>query len=226
MASNGKKLIRVTKNHARAAGKRVARAYYDDPLMVGLFPNDSERYQTLSHLYEFVIRFGVLYGEVYGTPKLEGVAVWLPSDNALLNPWKALMSGGMRLFRRIGTKNVMNLMLTHNVIHKRLVYHQRGNDIAMPHWYLALLGVDPKHQGKGHASNLLKAALTRIDQRHLPCYLETHSEETVPLFKHFGFKVLRETCVQVTQFTNWMIQDPSQPFTNTTNWMMARENFS
>jgi hypothetical protein len=34
--------------------------------------------------------------------------------------------------------------------------------------------------------------LERIDKEGLPCYLETQNPENIPLYEHFGFKVMEE----------------------------------
>ncbi len=58
-----------------------------------------------------------------------------------------------------------------------------------PHWYLALVGVDPAHQGRGLGSRLLAAGLRHVDADHLPAYLETPNPNAVPLYERHGFVV-------------------------------------
>jgi GNAT superfamily N-acetyltransferase len=56
-----------------------------------------------------------------------------------------------------------------------------------PHWYLALMGVDPAVQGHGFGSRLLESGLQRVDSDHLPAYLETPNPDAVPLYERYGF---------------------------------------
>jgi len=58
-----------------------------------------------------------------------------------------------------------------------------------PHWYLAIIGVDPARQGYGVGAALLRSRLRRCDQEGLPAYLESSNRENVPLYQHFGFHV-------------------------------------
>ena len=58
-----------------------------------------------------------------------------------------------------------------------------------PHWYLALLGVDPARQGLGMGSRLLEAGLRTVDAGHLPAYLETPNPHSVAFYERFGFVV-------------------------------------
>ena len=67
------------------------------------------------------------------------------------------------------------------------------------HWYLAMLAVDPQHQGKRHASRLLNEMLSNIDKDGLHCYLETGGENNVSMYQHFGFEVVDEFVVPGTK---------------------------
>ncbi len=77
------------------------------------------------------------------------------------------------------------------------------------HWFLQLLGVAPEHQGKGHASRLLRPMLERLDEEGLPAYLETTNPVNVPRYEHFGFEVVREGMMPGTPIRFWcMLRDP------------------
>ena len=58
-----------------------------------------------------------------------------------------------------------------------------------PHWYLAVLGTDPDHQGKGIGTALLAPVLERCDREGMPAYLESSKESNVPYYERFGFRV-------------------------------------
>jgi len=58
-----------------------------------------------------------------------------------------------------------------DTLHARLV--------PFKHMLLQSLGVDPEHQGKGHAGRLLRHMIARMDAAGLPVYLETAEEQNV-----------------------------------------------
>ena len=74
-----------------------------------------------------------------------------------------------------------------------------------PHWYLAVLGVDPRFQGKGCASKLLKPMLARLDAENLPCYVETSTEKYVLIYQHFGFRVIHEAVLPGSGSKIWVM---------------------
>ena len=61
---------------------------------------------------------------------------------------------------------------------------------AEPHWYLWTLGVDPKCQGRGLGSALLKHGLARADDDGVLAYLEATSPKSAALYARHGFETL------------------------------------
>tara|TARA_Y100000588_G_scaffold273516_1_gene289382 strand:+ start:2446 stop:3030 length:585 start_codon:yes stop_codon:yes gene_type:complete len=59
-----------------------------------------------------------------------------------------------------------------------------------PHWYLPIIGVDPGFQDKGYGSALMAHVLQRVDEGHVPAYLESSNPRNISLYKRHGFEVL------------------------------------
>ena len=191
--------VRLTKAQIKPAAEMLARAFQEDPLIGYFFPDASERKNKSSYIFEFLIRYGVLYGEVYAiSPNLEGVAVWLPSEKADVSFWRMMRSGGLLMIPKIskeviGRQRYFSQYVT--PMHKR--------HAPFCHWFLQTIGVDPMFQGKGYASTLLKAMFARIDAEHLPCYVETQNEKNVSIYQHYGFKVVEEVIIPGTEISHW-----------------------
>ena len=60
------------------------------------------------------------------------------------------------------------------------------------HWYLPWFGVDARAQGQGWGSVLMRACLARVDQDHLPAYLDSTNPRNVPFYHRHGFDVTGE----------------------------------
>jgi ribosomal protein S18 acetylase RimI-like enzyme len=58
-----------------------------------------------------------------------------------------------------------------------------------PHWYLPLIGIDPRHQGRGLGGALLSHALAICDREGTLAYLESSNPRNVPLYERHGFEV-------------------------------------
>jgi ribosomal protein S18 acetylase RimI-like enzyme len=199
-------LVRLNTSQIKPAAEMLARAFQDYPLNYYFIPDASERGNKLHYIYEKFIRSGVLYGEVYATsPNLEGVAAWLPSEKVDVMLWRVIRTGTFSLLFRFGKGFISRQLPVGKYISLK---HKRHTPFR--HWFLQVIGVDPKFQGEGYASTLMKAMLARIDEEHLPCYLDTEDERNVPFYQHFGFKVLEEDIIPATEIRTWaMLREKS-----------------
>ncbi|MGL4543643.1 MAG: GNAT family N-acetyltransferase, partial [Polymorphobacter sp.] len=59
----------------------------------------------------------------------------------------------------------------------------------LPHWYLAFLGCDPRHQGRGYGGAAVRARLAQCDAAGLPAALETATESNLPIYTALGFRI-------------------------------------
>lgn len=205
MVASLNNLFRLTRAQVKPASEVLARAFNDDPQLIRFVSEPRKRQELLRSMFRMVLSHAVGHGEVYAvSPKMEGIAIWLPSGVPDITLWEALRGGGLSLLFKGGWEFMRKMKLDEDFI-KRL----RQRLVPTPHWYLAVLGVDPKVQGKGCASRLLKPMLARLDAERLPGYLEASTEDYVPLYQHFGFRVIQETML---------------PGSGSKMWIMLRQN--
>ena len=192
-------LIRLTEGQAKEAGIMLARAFHDYPQYDHTLSNLEERARKLPEIKEFMVRYGVMYGEVYSiSSNLEGIAVWLPYWDAEVTRETAYKCGGRELKISLGKeyyKRYKPIVECEDRCHKQFA--------DFFHWYLYPIGVDPIHQGKGYAGQLLRAKLAEVDKQNVPCYLETNREKNVSLYEHFGFEIMEEGIVPDTKVPYW-----------------------
>ena len=161
-----------------------ARAFHDYPQFNHTLPNLEERARKLPEIKEFMVRYGVMYGEVYSvSTNLEGIAVWLPYWDAEVTRDTAYKCGGRELKLSLGKEYYKRYKPVAECEDR---CHKQYADFF--HWYLYPIGVDPIHQGKGYAGRLLRAKLAEVDTQNVPCYLETNKEKNVTLYQHFGLR--------------------------------------
>ena len=188
-------LLRLDRSHVEQAAEVLGRAFEDDPLTSYFFPDPVDRESGARRVYEFLVSYGVTYGEVYGCRlphgrRLDGVAVWIISERARMTGRQILRSGSLLNMLKLGAASGPRM-----AAFGRFVTRKRQELVPSRHWYLQAVGVDPRSQGKGYASRLLRPMLERIDAEMLPCYLETQRGENVSLYEHFGFRVIEEFSV-------------------------------
>jgi ribosomal protein S18 acetylase RimI-like enzyme len=200
-------LVRLTKDQVGPASEILTRAFFQDSKLTHILPDEETRKERARHLFGFELRYGIHYGRVYATsPGIEGVAVWLPSEKSEITFWRALRSGGMGLHKGLG-KEAMERLLSFSALVDR--FHKKH--APDPHCYLFFIGVDPSFHGKGYASRLIRPVLGRLDRKKIACYLNTQNVKNIPVYEHFGFKVVEQVALPGTNIVHTdMLRKPGE----------------
>jgi GNAT superfamily N-acetyltransferase len=173
---------RATSADTSAASATLARAFYDDPMMVHLLPDDAVRPEKLPRLFALLFRLALPFGATDVTPGHEAVALWRPPNQWHMPFWQYIVHSGTLLgvFGR-GTLKVMQTMDLVEKLHPK-----------EPHWYLQAIGTDPESQGKGFGGRVMRHQLAEVDAAGMPAYLESSKEKNIPIYQSFGFEVTGE----------------------------------
>lgn len=84
VVSKRNNLLPLKKEQIKAASIVCARAFKDDPWTSYIFSGDDKWENKMRYMLEFYLRLEMRLGEVYTvSPKLEGVAGWLPSGRKI-----------------------------------------------------------------------------------------------------------------------------------------------
>ena len=181
-------VTRLAPTQVEAATAVLTRAFFDDPLMMYLAPNDDRRASFLTWSFAQFLRYGLRYGHVDTTAgSVEGAALWLPPENTILTFPRLLRMGMILTPVKLGLSGFRRFL---NAVNHLEPLHKR--DVPPEHWYLFILGVDPPHQGQGVGGTLIAPTLAQADADGLPCYLETMKERNVPFYQKHGFAVAVE----------------------------------
>jgi GNAT superfamily N-acetyltransferase len=165
----------------------LTRAFWDDPQMRWLLPEDADRARVLPWLLATSVRYALRAGETWTTPTLSGLALWLPPGTRPPGLIATLRTGALAAPVKLGWQRFARfttLTARADELRKRLM--------PLPHWHLAGLGVDPDAQRQGIGSALLQPTLQRADATGAACYLETYTAANVAFYSVHGFKVLAE----------------------------------
>jgi len=190
------------------AARVLTRAFLDDPFYSFVFPDPARRANYTPLLWKALIHTCLLFGRVYTTPDLEGVACWTRPGCADLTLRRLLRSSfalPLAIMRFPGESRQRMLKAL------SLLESQRRNFQPREFWYLQALGVDPSRQGKGIGSGLIAPILALADSEGLPCYLETETEGNVTFYERRGFQVLASLNFPEAALQLWTMQRPPNP---------------
>jgi GNAT superfamily N-acetyltransferase len=164
----------------RFLASMLARAFHDDPVMTWLFgERPGPRLRRLRLYFAAEARRHGRHGQVLVGGDHAGAAFWDPPGLWRVT-WLQLVRSTPVMLAAVGIRLPRAI--------KALELIDRAHP-REPHWYLAVLGTDPPHQGRGVGTALLSPVLARCDREGLGAYLESSKPANVPYYERFGFSV-------------------------------------
>lgn len=171
----------ATASDLPAIGRTLARAFDDDPVWEFLAPRRDRWAAHGATFFAADAKNRLRHGMVFVDEDCSGAALWTPPDMWRSRPSDLAreMPHALRLFGGGLPKALRALSLVEKA-------HPKG-----PHNYLAVLGTDPAHQGKGIGSALISHVTDSADEQGLPCYLESSKESNLAFYGRHGFEVTK-----------------------------------
>src|SRR5438093_3904219 len=191
----------LTQSQIDAAAGVLARAFYDDPVVVWMLPDEAKRHNAFPWAMGVATRYAARYGRVDTSGDLGGVALWLPPESPTIGTLRIMRLGFLLAPLKFGLG-----AFGRYVKWASFSEHLHKRDMPPRHWYLPLIGVDPPRQGKGLGGDLMQVALARADADRVPCYLENTKERNLPLYAKHGFEVIVEINVPGGGPTIWTMK--------------------
>jgi GNAT superfamily N-acetyltransferase len=176
----------TTRADVRELSKVLARAFYTDPVMNYMLPDDKARAKALPPMFatltknHFISRGG---SEVASRGGEVGAAtLWDPPGQRKSTRWEELrMLPTLAWHFRSRAEQTKTL--------GRLMEEAHPEE---PHWYLMVIGSDPAVRGAGFGQALMRSRLDRCDGEHAPAYLEASEASLIPYYNRFGFEQIGE----------------------------------
>jgi GNAT superfamily N-acetyltransferase len=170
----------ATPGDAPVVERILVEAFQDDPMWgPWAFPDPETRSQHRATVFRLLVEGALRYPWVWLAAD-RSAAVWIPPGGTELSPAQEQQINDV-LYESLGGRAATVLEAFERFAEARP---------TESHYYLTLLGTDPAHRGRGLGQRLLSANLERVDAAGAPAYLEA-SDELVPLYERFGFRVLK-----------------------------------
>jgi GNAT superfamily N-acetyltransferase len=178
----------------QGAAATLADAFSTDPVWSWAFADRDH----LEVWWRFWVAAAVPQGSVRVTEGIEAVSVWIPpgghecppEDEAHVGPLVRALAGP-RADLVLETLDRFEANHPHDV---------------PPHYYLSLLGTASPYRGRGLGMALLASGLARIDEQHMPAYLESSNPVNLGRYESVGFEPRGEFTLpegNVTVTTMW-----------------------
>ena len=176
----------IARADVRSLSKVLARAFYEDPVMKYMLPDDKARAKALPPMFatltrnHFISRGG---SEVASRGGVIGAAtLWDPPGQRKSSRWE-----GLRMMPTLAWHFHSRAEQTKTL--GKLMEEAHPEE---PHWYLMVIGSDPSVRGAGFGQALMASRLDRCDGERAPAYLEASEESLIPYYSRFGFEQIGE----------------------------------
>lgn len=194
-----------TAHELATVASTLNRAFFDYPWFEYIFPNASRRLEKALPTFQYLANYANTKGCILTSDEPgSGASLWIHSSELYPGPIDMLRYGALTAVIKQGPMSVWRQMVSESQmdkVHKKVV----GN----PHWKLELLGVVPEKQGQGLSRLLVNPMLARADAEGAACYLDTHKEANVSIYRHFGFDVAYQWELPSSNVTHWaMVRQP------------------
>jgi ribosomal protein S18 acetylase RimI-like enzyme len=202
VATQGVEVVPLADDLVEAAGAALARAFQDEPILVYMLPDPTERARRAPLFFAQALRYTQLVGAAYapaGTPT--GAALGWPIPTNEPTPEQATMAGLQPLSEVLGEAAYARFaaLATH-------IEEEQTQLVPPPCWYLASLGVEPASQGKGIGRSLVQAFLARAATDEVPLCLWTNRPGNVGFYTALGLEVIREGAVPNSDLPYWIFR--------------------
>jgi GNAT superfamily N-acetyltransferase len=192
-ATSAEAVVPLGADELDAAGSLFARAAYDDPCFSYLFPDPARRSRCLESFFRWCIRHGHVFGEAMRPAgALDGVmTVVRPAELAKIPERDQMVrSDYARVERELGEEACARLA---REFYERIYAEASGalhELLDDAYWELDLLAVEPKRQGQGVGSALLRHLNRLADAADAQLGLLTFNCRNLPLYERHGYVVI------------------------------------
>lgn len=169
----------------------LAGAFFKDPLFVYFWPDEKARYVQTRVVIEFFLSVSANTfcidlpdGDCAGV-----LGAFAPGEY----PPSFLRS--MTLIPKLVSMILKSLRYTPMSVMAQLKTFYQGVERMrpkLPHWYIVIVGVDPRLQGKGIGAKLLEEVFVKAREQAAPVYLECSNPRSLEFYAKHGFEIEQE----------------------------------
>jgi GNAT superfamily N-acetyltransferase len=168
------------RNDIEVVSRTITLAFFDDPVWGPAMGGPWTTLEQKAALWRIFIAGAVRYPWSRIVDGGAAVSVWLPPDGVELDDHQEieLEAALTQLLGASGAAEFAELVARFDANHPQDV----------PHAYLSLLATHPDHRGRGIGMSLLADDLRRLDELHVPSWLESTNPANDRRYQSLGFE--------------------------------------
>lgn len=209
--------VQLTPKDFDCASILLAKAFYDNPSHVYIFPDQSSRLKALQWGLKTYLHLNLNYpspvGESFalveankqpGIRQVKAMAFWHPPNSASISLLAKITTGWFTLPFRFGWRTWQRLL----EVMEAMEYEKQKAIAQNQAWYLNNMVVAKELRGTGIGTKLLNEQLQSVViPSGFPAILMTQKEENIRFYQRLGFEIASESIIGKGEnsFTNWCL---------------------
>jgi len=171
----------ATEGHRNIVVNILTKAFDQNKSFNSIIIQDHKRVERIKKVFDYYFTLNLKYGRILLSDDEKACAVISFPDQKRTTIKTIFLD--VKLLFLLGIKSVKKGFSREAVISKT---HPRTN-----FYYLLFIGVEPRNQGQGKGSELLKDLINDSEKMGRPIYLETYLDKNVDLYKKNGFNIFK-----------------------------------
>ena len=191
-------LYKMNKNDIAKFAESATLAYKEYPLFKYLTKGKFEHNVMKNIISASLHSMGTDIIGISTEEDANAIAIFVPPNYTGSKAIPFLMGGGIKLSFITPVGIFLRLLRYENYamrLKKKYTNHKC--------WYLYNVTVKPEYQHQGMSSTLLKPMFQYLDRIGQDCYLETHKEENIKIYEHYGFELLEVSKIPKTDIVQY-----------------------
>lgn len=194
----------VTPEDFMDVAQQMARAFYDDPCFSAFWPESSRKGQLMTWWFYIHVKYHHYRNQnpMYYLAPGGATAMFLTHKT-----WQESTSTLLLLFP-------VNMWLCGWSISTYKEYSKMHHEMQQlhpttPHWYLAMLGVDPAYQRQGLGRVVMEDPMRECDEKKMEMYLESSNPVNISFYQRLGFVQCAEPVKGRSAILTSMLRKPN-----------------
>jgi ribosomal protein S18 acetylase RimI-like enzyme len=173
------KIKNLQDNQHELIGDIIGDSFSDDPVNRWVFKSQAS---MTSYFTKSAKKLYLPKGFCQATSDNEAGSMWLPAGVKKYIPLWNSIDIAISMFSYSGITSIKNGLAIDDGLTKK---KPKGD-----YFYLFAIGARSGMQGKGYGGMLMEAGLKKVDQHHMPAYLESSKESNIAFYERYGFEVI------------------------------------
>lgn len=190
-------MIRINENQIESTARLLVNCFINDPLSIVETKGIENKKIFLEKLFINQLRIWEKKIDVFSLDdKFNSVIVGYEKKNyKSFRIFLLTLMSNSKMLRDLGTKNIKIYSSNIKNVLKVINLKWQKEFIKGNYYYIKIIAVANENRGKGVFRKLITPTINYCKEHNIPIILESTNPENIPIYQHFGFKLVKTIAI-------------------------------